>query len=199
MNRHQRGVQPPGRRLRGHDTDARGRGHPRQPGDVRHDRGYRDAQKGIPPNPGSERHRLTTPTGRHLHGIDPGSGAYLEGARRTASTAEVVEDKGVGKASVKVEHVYALLDPRRKALRADQLVNNSVAPRTRAEEALKGVIAEFADAQTQSSVPVPAPVLDAKPAEPAPKKKRLLRLEERREARVRAAADGGGDSGSAEP
>ena len=46
---------------------------------------------------------------------------------------------------------------------------------------------------------MPAPVLDVKPAEPAPKKKRLSRLEERREARVRAAADGGGDSGSAEP
>ena len=29
MDRHQRGVQPPGRRLPGHDTDARGRGHPR--------------------------------------------------------------------------------------------------------------------------------------------------------------------------
>ena len=50
-----------------------------------------------------------------------------------------------------------------------------------------------------TSVPVPAPVLDVDPAEPAPKKKRLSRLEERCEARVRAAAGGGGDSGSAEP
>ena len=50
-----------------------------------------------------------------------------------------------------------------------------------------------------TSAPVPAPVLDAEPVEPAPKKKRLSTLEERREARVRAAADGGGDSDSAEP
>ena len=42
-------------------------------------------------------------------------------------------------------------------------------------------------------------MLDVESAEPAPKKKRLSRLEERREARVRAAAGGGGDSGSAEP
>ena len=61
------------------------------------------------------------------------------------------------------------------------------------------MLAEFADAQTQPSAPVPAPVLDVEPAESAPKKKRLLRLEERREAHVRAAAGGGGDSGKAEP
>ena len=48
-------------------------------------------------------------------------------------------------------------------------------------------------------MPVPAPVLDVESAEPAPKKKRLSRLEERCEARVRAAAGHGGDSGSAEP
>ncbi|CAN0001059.1 unnamed protein product [Ascophyllum nodosum] len=36
---------------------------------------------------GAERHRLATPTGRHPHGIDPGSGAYLGGARRAGSTA----------------------------------------------------------------------------------------------------------------
>ena len=87
MDRHQRDVQPPGRRLRGHDTDARDRGHPRQPGDVHHDRGYSDAQRGIPPNPGVERHRLATSTGRHPHGTDPGSGAYLGGARRAGSSA----------------------------------------------------------------------------------------------------------------
>ncbi|CAM9227118.1 unnamed protein product, partial [Ascophyllum nodosum] len=46
---------------------------------------------------------------------------------------------------------------------------------------------------------VPVPVLDVEPAEPAPKKKRLSRLEGRREPRVRVAACGGGDSGSAEP
>ena len=61
------------------------------------------------------------------------------------------------------------------------------------------MIAEFADAQTQPSAPVPAPVLDVEPAESAPKKNRLSRIEERREARVRVAAGGGGDSGSAEP
>ena len=112
---------------------------------------------------------------------------------------EVMEDKGVWKASLKLERLCALLDPRRKALGADQFVNGSVALRTRAENDLKGAIAEFADAQTQPSAPVPAPVLDVEPAEPAPKKKRLSRLEERREAHVGAAADGGGDSGSVEP
>ena len=78
-----------------------------------------------------------------------------------------------------------MLDPSRKALGADQLVNGSAALRTRTEEDLKGVIAEFADAQTQPSTPVPAPVLDVEPAEPAPKKNRLSRLEKQREARVR--------------
>ena len=42
-------------------------------------------------------------------------------------------------------------------------------------------------------------MLGVEPAEPAPKKKRLSRLEERREERVRAAAGGGSDSGSAKP
>ena len=112
---------------------------------------------------------------------------------------EVMEDKGVEKASLKVERLCALLDLRRKALGADQLVNGSAALRTHADEESKGVIAEFADAQTQPSAPVPAPVFDVEPAEPAHKKKRLSKLEERLEARVRPAADGGGDSGSAEP
>ena len=49
-----------------------------------------------------------------------------------------------------------------------------------------------------TSAPVPAPVLDEEPAEPASKKKMLSGLEERREARVRAAAGDGGDSNSAE-
>ena len=78
-------------------------------------------------------------------------------------------------------------------------MNGFAALRTRAEEDLKGVIAMFADAQKQPSAPVPVPVLDVEPVGPAPKKKRLSRLEERREARVRAAAGGGGDGGSAEP
>ena len=112
---------------------------------------------------------------------------------------KVKEDKGVERASLKVGRLCTLLDPRRKALGADQLVNGSAALRTRAEEDLKGVITEFADTQTQPSAPVPAPVLDVDPAEPAPKTKRLSRLEERREARVRAAAGSGGDRGSAEP
>ena len=46
---------------------------------------------------------------------------------------------------------------------------------------------------------MPVPVLDVEPAESAPKTKRLSRLEERREARVRAAAGGEGDSGRAQP
>ena len=86
---------------------------------------------------------------------------------------EVMEDKGGGKASLKVESLCALLDLRQKALGADQLVNNSAAPRTRAEKDLKGVFAEFMDAQTQPSASVPAPVLDVEVAEPAPKKKIL--------------------------
>ena len=49
-----------------------------------------------------------------------------------------------------------------------------------------------------TSAPVPAPVLDVESVEPAPKKKRLSRLEKRREARVRAAAGGGDDNDSAE-
>ena len=105
---------------------------------------------------------------------------------------EVMEDKGVGKASLKVERLCTLLDPRRKALGTGQLVNGSAALRTPAEEDSKEVIAEFADAQTQPSAPFPAPLLDVEPAEPAPKKIRLSGLEERREARVRAAAGGGG-------
>ena len=78
-------------------------------------------------------------------------------------------------------------------------MNGSAALRTRADEGLQGMIAEFADAQTQPSASVPAPVLNVvEPAEPAPRKKRVPRLEERREARVRVAV-GRDDSGSAEP
>ena len=84
---------------------------------------------------------------------------------------EMMEDKGVGKASLKVERLCMLLDPRRKAPGADQPVNGFAALRTRAEEDLDGVIAEFAGAQTHPSAPVPAPVLDVEPAEPAPKRR----------------------------
>ena len=101
---------------------------------------------------------------------------------------EVMEDKGGGKASPKVERLCALLDPRRKALGADQLVNGSAALRTRAKEDLKGLVVDFAGAQTQPSATVLAPVLDVEPTEPAPKKKRLSRLEKRCEARLRAPA-----------
>ena len=84
---------------------------------------------------------------------------------------EVRKDKGVGKASPKVKRLFALLDPRWKALGADQLVNGSAALKTRAEEDLKGVITEFTNAQTRPFAPVPAPMLDVEPAEPAPEKK----------------------------
>ena len=112
---------------------------------------------------------------------------------------EVMEDNSVGKALLIVEHLCAFLDSRRETLGADQLVHGSAALRNRAEKDFKRVIAESADAQTQPSAPVPAPELDVEPAEPAPKKKKLWSLDERREARVRVAAGGGGDSGSAKP
>ena len=120
MDRHQRGVQPPGRRLRGHDTDARGRGHPRQPRNVHHSRGYRDAHRGIPPNPSAERHRLATPTGRPPHGIDPQVAELILEAQDVREVLlKVMEDKGVRRASLKVERLCALLNPRRKAPGAD--------------------------------------------------------------------------------
>ena len=96
MDRHQRGVQPPGRRLRGHDANARRRGHSRQPGDVHHDRGYRAAEGGLPLNPGGKRHRLAILTGRHPHGIDPGDGPYPGGARRAGNTTGDGERQGSG-------------------------------------------------------------------------------------------------------
>ena len=83
---------------------------------------------------------------------------------------EVMEDTGLGKALQKVERLCALLDPRRKTLGADQLVNGSVALRMRAEQDLQQVVDSFEDAQAQASNPVPAPVVD--PAEPATKKKK---------------------------
>ena len=47
----------------------------------------------------------------------------------------MVKDKGLGKASLKVERLYALLDPRWKRLGADQFANGSAALRTRAKQA----------------------------------------------------------------
>ena len=66
---------------------------------------------------------------------------------------EVMEDKGVGKALLEVGRLCAWLDPRRKALGVDKLVNGSAILRARAEEDLEGVIAEVADSQTQPSAP----------------------------------------------
>ena len=138
MDRHQRGVQPPGRRLRGHDTDARGRGRPRQPRDVIMTEVIAMLKK--------ESHPIRVPNATVLP--PPPDGIPRESTQVAELTLEaqdvpevlleVMEDKGVGKASLKVEHLCALLDPRRKALGADQLVNGSAALRTRAEEDLKG-------------------------------------------------------------
>ena len=77
-------------------------------------------------------------------------------------------------------------------------MNGSAIVRTRAEQDVKQLAKNFADAQTQPSIPVPAPVVDVETAEPAPKKKKLSRIEERRAARVRAVAGDGGGSGGAE-
>ena len=88
---------------------------------------------------------------------------HLGGARRAESTTGGDGRQGyVGKASLKVKRLCVLLDPRRKALGADQLVNGSAALRTRAEEDLQGVTAEFAYAQTQPSVDTPSPEGSAK-------------------------------------
>ena len=99
--------------------DARSRGHQRQSDEVHHDRGYRDAQTGIPPNPGAERHRLTTsPDGLPTELIQVAE-LTLKAQDVREVLLEVMEDKGVGKASLKVERLCALLNPRRKALGAD--------------------------------------------------------------------------------
>ena len=111
---------------------------------------------------------------------------------------EMMEEKGAGKASLKVERVCALLDPRRKSLDEDQFVNGSAALRTRAEADLNAVIAEFAEEPTRSSAPVPATVVNVELAEPAPKRHKHSRFEERRAARV-AAAVASSCSGGVEP
>ena len=76
-------------------------------------------------------------------------------------------------------------------------MNGSSTLRTRAEQDLKQLAENLADAQTQPSVPVPAPVMDVETVEPVPKKKMLSRLEEQRAARVKVAAGGDGGSGGA--
>ena len=199
MDRHQRGVHPPGQRFRGHHTDARA-------GDT-HVSQVMFIMTEVIAMLKEESHPIRMPNATVLppppECIPTESTQVAELTLEAQDVREVLlevrKDKDVGKASLKVKRLFALLDPRWKALGADQLVNGSAALKTRAEEDLKGVITEFTDAQTRPFAPVPAPVLDVEPAEPAPKKKWLSRLEERREARVRAAAGGGGDSGSAEP
>ena len=47
---------------------------------------------------------------------------------------KVMAEKGLEKATLKVERVCALLDPTRKSLDNSQIVNGSAALRTRAEE-----------------------------------------------------------------
>ena len=61
----------------------------------------------------------------------------------------------MGKATLKLERVGGLVDPRRKSLDDDQFVNGSVAFRTRAEEALMVLIDTFADEHTPSPAPLP--------------------------------------------
>ena len=63
----------------------------------------------------------------------------LEAQDAREELLEVMEDNDLGKTSLKVEPLCALLDPRRTALGADQLMDGSAALRTRAEENLKGV------------------------------------------------------------
>ena len=64
----------------------------------------------------------------------------LEAQKVREVLLEVMEDKGVGKASLKVEYLCALLDPKRKALGVVHLVNNgSAALKIRAKKKdLKG-------------------------------------------------------------
>ena len=53
---------------------------------------------------------------------------------------EVMAEKGLGKTTLKVERVCALLDPWRKSLDNSQIVNGSSTLMTRAEEDLKALI-----------------------------------------------------------
>ena len=56
---------------------------------------------------------------------------------------EVMAEKGLRKATLKVERVCALLDPWRKSLDNSQIVNGSATLMTRAEEDLKALIETF--------------------------------------------------------
>ena len=99
-----------------------------------------------------------------------------------------------------MERVCALLDPRRKSLDNSHIVKGSAALRTRAEEDLKALIETFADEHTPSPAPLPASsVVNQETAEPAPKRKKPSRMEERRAARVSAAVAGSTGNGGAQP
>ena len=113
---------------------------------------------------------------------------------------EVMAEKGLGKATLKVERVCALLDPRRKSLdNSQKIVNGSAALRPRAEEDLKALIETFADGHTPSPAPLPvSSVVNQETAEPAPKRKKPSRIEERRAARVAAAVAGSTGNGGAQ-
>ena len=53
---------------------------------------------------------------------------------------EMMAEKGLGEATLKVERVCALLNPRRKSLDNSQIMNGSAALRTGAEEDLKACL-----------------------------------------------------------
>ncbi|CAB1106613.1 unnamed protein product [Ectocarpus sp. CCAP 1310/34] len=93
---------------------------------------------------------------------------------------DVMRKKGVGSAQVAAERLSALMDPRRKLLGSDQLENGSADLSKKAEDDLKAVIAKFdvgpSTESTAAPAPAPAPV-DTDPAEPAPKRKTVSRLE----------------------
>ena len=104
---------------------------------------------------------------------------------------EVMAEKGLGKAAPNVERMCALLDPRGKSFDNSQFVNGSVARRTRAEEDMKALIKTFADEHTSSPAPLPASsAVNQETTEPAHKRRKLSRTEERRAARVAAAVAG---------
>lgn len=111
---------------------------------------------------------------------------------------EVMEDRGVWQASLKVERMCALLDPRRKSLDDDHFVNGAAALGTSAEDDLKALIEQFAEGHkllpASLPAPLPAPVEEVF-AEPAPKRKKPSRMEERHEARVAAVVAGIGSGG----
>ena len=111
---------------------------------------------------------------------------------------DVMADKGVGQALLKVERVCALLDPRRKSLDKQQLVNGSATLRSITEGDLQELIQEFEE-ETPPPAPLPAPAVDEGHAEPAPRRKKPSRTEGRRAAHVAAAVAGAGSSGVQPP